>query len=33
VKVRAQWEDGLARWQGKPSRKRREPIPIRSIQA
>jgi indolepyruvate ferredoxin oxidoreductase len=33
VKVRAQWEDGLARWQGKPSRKRRDPIPIRSIPA
>jgi indolepyruvate ferredoxin oxidoreductase len=33
VKVRVQWEDGLARWHGKPSRKRREPIPIRSIQA
>jgi indolepyruvate ferredoxin oxidoreductase len=33
VKVRTQWEDGLAQWQGKPSRKRRDPIPIRSIPA
>ena len=31
--ARAQWADALARWQGKPAREKRDPIPIRSIPA